>query len=226
MSHIKRIPDKDIEFNSFLESIEPFLNFVPPGGVTNAERLGTSAETLALFNEKFALWEANWELHENQDTRTETINLEKDNLRDEIEPIVRDIQNKADTSDNVTSQDRVTLQIPERDSPSSIPAPAVAPDITIEKREHRQNTIRFHNPIDPDTNAKPHGVDSIEVVQFIGDNPPVEDEWINIGSTGRFLFKINYEAADVKKEAHIAARYRNPKGELGPWSDTITVVIS
>ena len=160
MPHLsnKRIPDKDIEFNSFLETIEPFLNFTPPGGVSNAERLGTSAATLTLFNETFALWAPNWLLHENEDTRTETVNTTKDNLRDDIEPIVRDIQNKADTSDNVTEQDRVTLRIPERDPRSTIPPPSVAPDITIETREHRENTIRFHNPIDPDTSASPTGL--------------------------------------------------------------------
>ena len=108
-----RIPAPDIEFNSFLVIIEVYLNVVPgPGAETNAERLGTSALALSVFNEKFALWETNWELYDNPDTQTKTVIKDKDDLRDEIEPLVRDIQNKAEVSDNINNQALVILRIP------------------------------------------------------------------------------------------------------------------
>ena len=222
-----RIPDTDLAFNSFLVTIHTYLNITPPGGVTNAERLGTSALALSVFNEKYVLWAANWLLHENPLTQTEAVNLTKENLRDALDPVIRDIQNKADVSDNVTDDDRVVLHVPERDTTRTrIEAPTVAPDITIEKREHLEVTIRLHNPEDPETNAKPDGVEAVEVFQFIGDNPPALKDWSYVGSTGRFLFPINYLEEDTKKTAHIAARYRNPRGETGPWSDPVEVDIS
>ena len=227
MPEFKRIPDTDLEFNSFLATIHTYLNDTPPGGVSNAERLGTSAALLTLFNDKYGLWAPNWLKHENPLEQTEAVNLTKENLRDALDPIIRDIQNKADVSDNVTDDDRVILRVPEADNTRTrIEAPEVAPDLTIEKREHLEITIRIHNPIDPDTNARPDGVEAVEVFQFIGDEPPALKEWSYVGSTGRFLFPITYLEEDTKKTAHIAARYRNPRGETGPWSDPIEVDIS
>ena len=228
MAHIKRIPAPDIEFNSFLVIIEVYLNVVPgPGADTNAERLGTNALALSVFNETFAKWETNWTLYDNKDTKTKTVIDDKDDLRDEIEPLVREIQNKAEVSDNITNQARVILRVPKRDDiRTRIEAPTVAPDMTIEKREFLKAVIRFHNPDDPDTKAKPNGVEGVEVFQYIGDNPPAFDEWTFIGSTGRFLFPITYMAEEAKMTAHIVSRYRNPRGEVGPWSDPIVVDIS
>jgi len=179
------------------------------------------------FNEKFVLWTPNWALFTNVLTRTSSVIHTKDNQRDALEPVINEIQNVAEFNVNLTQDDREVLRIRQRDEERTrIEAPTAIPDITIDKREHLVITIRIHNQEEPETRSKPKGVEGVEVFQFIGDNPPPVEEWTYAGSTGRFLFPITYIDADAKMTAHIVARYRNPRGEEGPFSDPIVVDIS
>ena len=222
-----RIPAKDEDFNTFLNEIHTYLNLVPPGGPSNFDRLGVAATVQLSFNEKFVLWTPNWALFTNPLTRTSSVTHTKDNQRDALEPVINEIQNVAEFNVNLTQDDREVLRIKKRDETRTrIEAPTAIPDITIDKREHLVITIRVHNPEDPDTNSKPEGVEGVEVFQFIGENPPHTSEWTYAGSTGRFLFPIVYDEVDAKLTAHIIARYRNPRGEVGPFSDPITVDVS
>lgn len=228
MTQFRRIPDSDIEFNSFVQTIYTYLNATSPGlAITNSERLGIPPALLGNFNGRVPPWNDNWALHQNPSTRTTTVNSTKDTMREEMEPVIRDIQNTAEVSPELTQTDRDVLRVPERDTtPTPVDAPTVNPDITIETREHLQVVVRIHNPIEPDTNAKPPGVAMTEFYQYIGNNPPDQTEWMHIGGTGRFLHTISYAEADLGKTAHIVARYRNSKGEFGPYSDPIQVVVS
>ena len=227
MIEFRRIPTKDEDFNTFLNEIHTYLNAVPPGGDSAFTRLGVDLTVQTSFNDKFALWSPNWALYSNVLTRTGSVIHTKDNQRDAIEPVIREIQNVAEFNVNLTQDDREVLRVPKRDEERTrIEAPTAIPDLTIDKREHLVITIRIHNQVEPDTNSKPHGVEGVEVFQFIGDTPPPVKEWTYVGSTGRFLFPVVYTEADAKETAHIIARYRNRRGEVGPFSDPIVVDVS
>jgi len=86
--------------------------------------------------------------------------------------------------------------------------------------------IHIHNPSNPDTNAKPKGIKGTEFYMHIGNDPPPQTEWIHAGSTGRFLFTLNFPETGLGKTIHIVARYRNNRNEFGPYSVPVKLIIS
>jgi hypothetical protein len=228
MTSFRRIPRKDIEFNSFITTIHKYLNAVSKGlAITNSERLNIPGALLADFNSKIPPWNSNWKLHENPNKVTPIVNRKKDTLRIALEPVIRDIQQKAEINDNLTEGDRKVLRIPkQKETRTPTLPPTMAPILVIDKRKHLYIVIRIYNPINPASMAKPGGVLFTEFYQYIGNDPPKMIQWLHTGGNGRYLFKISYSEYDLGKKAHIVARYRNAKGEFGPYSDPIEAVIS
>lgn len=71
----------------------------------------------------------------------------------------------------------------------------------------------------PGTRAKPPGVQSCEIRQQIGGAAPTDPETMALLAMGtRTPYRAEFDATDVGKTAFFALRWRNTRGEPGPWS--------
>jgi len=210
------IPSTDAEFNDYVNDAHVYFN---TSG--NSPRIISGANLVA-YNLKIGAWRGPsgnngvYAKSQNPATRTETTIQDKANLRKEIEDLLRDIF--ADIPNSVlTTTDRSTLHLPARDEePSPVPAPNHGPLALIDKIDHLLHKIRFRDPQNPNTKAKPQGVVLIMCEQIIVNGGQEADER-NISTTGKFLHTFNYVEAQVTKTVKFRARYLNGKGEAGPW---------
>lgn len=108
MNNRKRFPDKDSEFNNYLNNVIPYL-------VAEAARLQiTTARTTTLTDLKTA-WDDKYPKSQNTNIATKTIVDEKNALRATLEQELRDTFDDIPKS-LLTSADRNTLNLPERDA--------------------------------------------------------------------------------------------------------------
>lgn len=213
-----RFPSNDAEFGSYIVQCDNYISNQQP-------RLNTQHDDLLQLNQLHVQWMNIFPLYANLDSRTTAITQQKNALRNQLEILLRKIFDDIPKS-QLTIDDRNILNLPERDhTPTHAPIPDRAPVLAVDEIGHLFHTIRFADPANPHTQAKPEGVASVELWYAVG-VAPVVPAFALYGSTGRFLYRINFAETDVSKTASYKARYVNTRGEKGPWSAVISAVVA
>jgi hypothetical protein len=112
MSTPRRFPTKDADFNTHLGSVVTYLN-------SEAARLQVAATRLATLTTLKTAWDDLYPKSTNPNTSTKTIRDQKNDTRESIETLLREIYDDIPAS-VLTPADRNELNLPERDS---IPTP-------------------------------------------------------------------------------------------------------
>jgi len=222
------IPATDADFNEYFERVVPYLD-------ANKARLGVSNTALADLQSLFTQWNDIYPKSQNPDLRTSAITAEKNQLREQISDLLREIYRDIPES-ALTVSDRETLSLKLRDTePTPSPVPDHAPDITIAEIRHLSHELRLTDPENPHTQAKPKGVAEIEVFRFISPEkpqptppaPPTDiSQYRFVGNATRFLYTVEYTLSDVGKTVWYIARYVNTRGQPGPWSNAVNAAVA
>jgi hypothetical protein len=242
-TQISIFPDKDGEFNVYFGIAVAYLT-------ANAVRLGIDPSDISALAAILLVWNTKYPLSLNSALSTHSIVVDKNNARTNGEALLRkifgDIPNSA-----LTTDDRSTLHLELPDSVrTAAGVPAFAPDCQVTKLGHLYHVLCFSVP-ETGSHAKPEGVASIEVYTVLSSNPaypepgtlpgditgpgapgapgaPANPEvyFHHVASTGRFLVTINYTLEKVGRRAFFMARYKNTRGEFGPYSQIFSALVN
>ena len=135
----------------------------------------------------------------------------------------------ASTTVVLTGRDRMNLDIP---MPSTRKAKIEVPDFgpaifCVSKRELLMNMIAC-NPTNPFKRAKPPGAYSIGMKMVIvkaGNPPPNPEDYILQPSVKSTEFELLFTTPDVGSTVYLICFYINNRGEFGPDSMPVSVVI-
>lgn len=121
----------------------------------------------------------------------------------------------------VTDAQKIELRLNVKKSPSPIPVPDMEPEVDVISVTGRTVKMRFHN--DVLDRAKPFGCASINVLTFLGEEPPADSTgWTLQGTSGRTTVTINFPAGDATT-AWVTAFWVNTKGQYGPGCQPVRI---
>jgi hypothetical protein len=240
--HSGPFPNPDAEFNDYLQPAVPYLNVnwdrlvpasggggvppspPPPGGTPDPRR--------AQMMELFARWNIKYPLSQNPNTRTATITDDKDELREDIESLMRGIFADIPQS-RLTNADRETLHLPRRDAvPSPRPAMDSAPFTDLKAGDG--STIKFTNRISSDASrASMHpDTDVLEMkwilVAINAPAPSAPEACPNTEISTKAIFSMPFGIANAGKRFYCYMRWRNNTDpqKSSPYSQIMTIVLS
>jgi len=209
-----RFPTKDDERNTFYNTSIPYL-------ITNKVRLNVSADTVTALNDLRTEWNDVYPKAKNPAESTRPLRERKDQLIKEIENTMRSAYGDIPES-ALTLDDRLTLNLPERDSePSPRPAITQTPFIKVNSREGAQMEFICRTDSDASRASINPDSDGIELVYKIGDPAPATPSECNrffISSKAKFNVKL--DVSDAGKKMHGFARWKNTSDDnkSGPWT--------
>lgn len=213
-------PPKDADFNTYANQAAPYLD-------DNKARLGIDSVALTDLGTLMTQWNDIFPKSQNPTLRTSNITKDKNDLRIKLEDQFRLIYDDLPHS-KLTNKDRDTLNIKRRDSKNTpMPVAGKGPGIEMKENIHLQQTLRFINPFDSETQELPIG-QKIKLEMYIG-QPGLKDEDIEFKTSytvSRFLKKISFTEADMNKTTYYRARYVNSRGQEGPPSEIFTAVVT
>jgi hypothetical protein len=233
-------PTQDSDYNVYFAIVVAYLT-------ANAVRLGIDPNDIAALAAILLVWNDLYPKSTNPHTATHSIIVDKNAARANGETRLRKVYDDIPNSVLIT-EDRSTLHLSERDTVlTHASVPAVAPDCEVSKLGHLYHVLRFRTP-EVGGHAKPEGVASIEVYSVLSDsaaypapgtlpgdvtgpgtpgtpaNP--EQYFHHAASTGKFLVTVNFTLDQVGKRAFYLARYKNTRGEFGPYSVIFSALVN
>ncbi|HEX8068307.1 MAG TPA: hypothetical protein VF546_00045 [Pyrinomonadaceae bacterium] len=216
------IPKGDAEFNVWLK------NFV--GKVeTNKGKLPLAAGSGAALQQQQAALEQVLTEEEAARVAYEAKREERRTLRREAEAEARAAVRVIQADKNVTDALRAELQIPLRDAPAA-PVPPITsrPVITIDFSQRLRHTLEYRDSETPTSRARPAGATGCEFHAYVGTTPPTgTGQFKYLDTDASSPYTVNYTDADAGKTAYYIARWVNPgRNEKGPWSETVSAVIT
>lgn len=186
------------------------------------ESYGLTADEANEFAALNDVWVSAYTTANRNETRTPKAIVAKDDARDAMLPMLRQLGMYIQRRPQTTNDQRVTLglRVP---SPthSPIPVPTSAPTLTI--TSVLGQTIRFtlRSPSEPSRRGKPTGVAGAMIFAFRGDKaPPDMSEWTTLGNFTRTNLSITFAATTYPpgSKLWLAACWFNPKGKPGAMS--------
>lgn len=109
---------------------------------------------------------------------------------------------------------------------SSIGAPTTRPLGRIEVKANRTLVIHFVDEETPTRLAKPQGVQGCQVWSFVGDRKPTDaSAYSFLALDTRTPYADEHHPEHAGKTAYYLLRWQNAKGETGPWSDVVSMIV-
>ena len=216
MPNSKPFPSTEGGLNSYFQTAVAYV-------IANAARLLVSASNLALLPTSLATWASTFSISQNPNTSTVTATANKNDARDALKDLLRNIY--ADIPESaLTTDDRNTLNLPERSTTATpAPVPTTKPLVTIDTSNRLEHTINFR---DENGNlAKPQGVRGCQIWVKIGASAKDPDELKYLATDTKTPYVYHFEGADAGKPAYYWLRWENTRGETGPWSDEVMATI-
>lgn len=164
----------------------------------------------------------------NPSTRTqaavETKNLQKANLLNVVRGYAATIRaNRA-----VTNANKMNLGLHVRDTtPTPVPPPATRPVLAIGRMTQGSMEVRATDEATPNRRARPNGAAGLLLYRAVGTtavNDPSEATFLTF--VGKPEALSTFAPADNGKVATYFARWTNSKGEVGPWSQSVSSSIA
>lgn len=164
----------------------------------------------------------------NPSTRTPATIAAKDSAKGAMLPILRFYAQTIKLNQGVSNADKIALGIHINDAgPTPVPVPTTSPALTIDFQTHLRAVLRARDQTTPTSNAKPFGVVGGEVVCSVGTTVATDPDVAPFKRIQtKTPFDLNFDPADQGKIATVWERWFNRKGELGPWSTSVNLVIA
>lgn len=107
-----------------------------------------------------------------------------------------------------------------------IPAPGTNPILGFRGATPLQHTLEYSDSSTPTTKAKPFGAIHLELWRFIGTTPPSGvSAYSFYGDFTKSPLVVDFDSADVGKQAYYIARWSTRRGLDGPWSAPLNSAI-
>ncbi|MDR1197444.1 MAG: hypothetical protein LBK94_00310 [Prevotellaceae bacterium] len=221
MENIDFIPRQD---NKFAEWLQTAVNYLNTHATAWQIPAGTMTELTALQGD-FA---SKFETAENPATRTSAAVLVKTESRKAAEAKIRAVL-KAYVTYNpaVTDEDRKSMRLPiHKTTRTPSPVATDAPDTDIDTSVIGRVTIHFFERGSRHKKAKPAGQHGAEISWVLSDTPITRwDELIHSNIDTNSPFTLAFEHDQRGKTVYFALRWENTRGEKGPWSEIMSVII-
>jgi hypothetical protein len=172
-------------------------------------------------------WEHIYTLWLNKQQRTRAMTALKNATRKEAEVVYAELVRMIRANENTTDAERIALEIAPVKTTAHEPLPVTntAPVLNFVIAVAMQILIYFREK-DAKRKGLPIGAEGIEFRWAVLDHDTKNiEELTNIEylTKGQFLLKFKQE--DRGKFVRLAARWRSPSGEMGPWTLVISVMI-
>lgn len=180
---------------------------------------GLVAADATAFATVSTAWVNAYNLAVDPSTRTKATVAAKNLAKANVLISLRSLAKRIEATPTVTVAQKETLGIPAHDTkPSPIPAPAVAPQLTVVSAVGNVVRLRLEDASAPARRGKPDGVGGAAVFSFTGDAPPASlGDWTFEGNSTRTTFDVAFPA-DVPPgtKAWFCACWFNPRLQNGP----------
>ncbi|MDR2824328.1 MAG: hypothetical protein LBB41_03905 [Prevotellaceae bacterium] len=179
---------------------------------------------LAVLEETF---EVSLAIAEDPSTRTPVSIKAKNDARKAVESSTRTLL-KAYVTYNplVTDADREAMGLPvHKTTRTPVPTPVTFPEAEVRLPSPAVVEIHFRDS-QSEHRAKPAGVHGAEISWAIFDEAPVDWKQLTHSSFDTHTpLRLTFEGADRGKTLYFALRWENTRGEKGPWSEILNVII-
>lgn len=239
MSTPRRFSTKDADFSNDLNTIVPHLN-------SEAARLQITPARLGPLNDLKTIWDDLFPKSTNPSTSTKTIRDTKNQTRQNIESLLREIYDDIPNS-VLTNDDRDKLNLPERDS---IPTPrgkmTTVPGVILNSRTGRNIDVECRVTGDSSRPSRHPDSDAIEwrcnvapVVRTStlpdSTTPPTADPItrqpeaaaFRTGIVSKAKFTIQLPEEDAGKMADVQCRWLNvtDSSKNSEWSAAVSIMV-
>ncbi len=205
---------------TFIKAVVAYLT-----NAANNTRLGISAAHQAAMTAALNPYTTAYNKYADEMNATKTDLLNRNNT----EAAIKDAINKAygDIPDNaLTDVDRATLNIAKRNPRTPAPTPTSHPVLTVDTSQRLQHTGFLVDSVMPGK-AKPKGVKGAEIWSFIGGTSAPADmklyRMVALCTSSHCV--IPFDVADAGKPVWYITRWRNARGEFGPWSVVVMATV-
>jgi hypothetical protein len=215
------LPAKLVQFSAFALNFSTLISATP-------SKYGFVAGDAAALATAYSTFAAAYTTSQNAGTRTSPAVAATQQARNALSVIIRNMARLVQSNMGVADADRQALGLPIRDSkPTVTPPPATFPILGVVGGTPRQLTVTYRDQNStPKSRMKPAGVTALEVHVLAAATAPASAEATPFfGDVTRTPFALDFEEADVGKTAFIYARWKNRKGQTGPWSALSQFVI-
>ncbi len=213
------------EFNYQVNIAIPYLQ-------ANADRLAISQELLTALKDGLAKWNSAYQVATNPATRT-SIAIEKmHNVGNSLEKVYHQMQQYVKHLFDVplNEDDHKFLFIKETKKRGSTPVPIIPPTIDVVSRKLLGVSLQISDPSLPALNHRslPKDVSNVNIfIAFVNTGEsPTDADFHLYKTSGKATFDIAFDKDQIGKVAYISGEFLNSKGEAGPRSLPISVVVS
>lgn len=182
---------------------------------------GDAAAVQAAYND-FA---AKYAISSSLATRTSVTINDTQTSRNALSATIRAYVRLILANAGVTDGNKTALGLTIRDThPTRIPAPGTAPVLGLIGATPGVLTLTFRDTGSSlKSRSRPAGVLMLELHMFLGTTTPATPEATPyFEDITRSPFAIDIPGADVGKDAFLYGRWKNAKGQVGPWSALLT----
>ncbi|MDR1525686.1 MAG: hypothetical protein LBS79_10620 [Tannerella sp.] len=217
------VPKKDAIFKDWAVQLVKQLD-------ERATKLGLPSDRLLELKEAMASFNAAYDIAINPATRTPGAVERKNEMRKTFEGMLRKFVAEFITnSSKVADWERIDMGLPVHDKrPTPHPVATTYPLVTKTERLAPGHYKFHYRDVDSEESAaKPFGTQGAEFGYAItdGSKPVTYNDFIHSDFDTRTPYEKQYDPPTFGLTLTLAARWENTRGEKGPWSPVITLVI-
>ena len=173
----------------------------------------------------YSAFSAAYAISTNPATRTSVTVGTTQTTRNALSTLVRTYAKLIQSNAGVSDANRVAIGLPIHDThPTAIPAPGTAPVLALTGATPGILTLTFRDTGSSiKSRSRPAGVLSLELHALYATTAPASaDATPYARDVTRSPFALAVAPGDVGKDAYLYGRWKNAKGQVGPWSALLT----
>lgn len=215
------LPAKDADFDAWANNFQTLIAAAPA-------TYGLVAADATAITSEYTTWHAAYILVLSPGTKTKTTVNSKNTARNAATVVFRSYAAQIRANLGVSDANKIALGVPPRDpSNTPVPPPATFPVITVLNSTSLQTNIQIRDTLTPTSRAKPAGVEQYELYAVTSATAITNPAVIPYRRVATITpFPIPWQSTDAGKTAYIAARWTNRKGDVGPWSAIVPVIVT
>jgi hypothetical protein len=216
------IPQRDAEFNTYLFNWKTLLTATPAV-------FGMTATDATAISAQYTAWNTAYTAATNLLTRTRATVAAKDAAKVFALSLLREQYGIIKANPSVSNEDKISLGIRVSDPvPTPIPPPSTYPVVSVRMAASRTTELMAVDNTTPTKRARPAGTIGMLVVRAIGNVAAISPDQCQLwGISTRVPFlDEDFTSENIGKTVTYFARWTNGKGQEGPWSAPVSLILS
>jgi hypothetical protein len=217
---MRTIPRKDADFDLVQNAITAIA-------LTNVTQWQLDANWInTQFVPAKTKWTSAWNAYQHLPNRTMLITFTKNEARRKYEPLLRILVNNLKVNTKVSNDERAQMCIKiDSSSRTLMPIPIHSPGAYLELMEHGIVIIHFRS-FEKKGKGKPYGVHGAEISWALLEYPPVNlSDLTNTSFKTRPPLTLTFDYSKRGQTLYFAMAWVNTRGEKGPWSRIMNVIV-